>query len=117
MKALAVFTDPEGARYQWLLRPGFRHVFAAINDGTYWTLFDARDARPVVQTIEGAGYDLRGYFEAKGYVVVETEQGPPLRTPLVIANCVGLVKAVLCIHAPLAQTPYQLYRHLLRKSP
>ena len=117
MKALVVFFDPEGARFEWLLKPGFRHVFACINDGTYWTMFDACDARPVVQTIQSADYDLAGYFAAQGYTVVETEQGPPLRTPMIVANCVGLVKAVLCIRAPLAQTPHQLYRHLARRSP
>ena len=116
MRALVVFFDPEGARFEWLLKPGFRHVFACIDDGRYWTLFDARDARPVVQTIEESDFDLHGYFEEQGYVVVETDQGPPLRTPLIVANCVGFIKAVLCIHAPLAQTPYQLYK-FLRKLP
>ena len=115
MKALCVFFDPEGARYQWLLKPGFRHVFCCIDDGHYWTMFDARDARPVVQTIQGSEYGLRDYFEEQGYVVVETEQGLPLKTPIIVANCVGWVKGILCIHAPFAQTPYQLYRHLLRK--
>lgn len=114
MRALVVFFDPEGARFQWLLKPGFRHVFACIDDGNYWTLFDARDARPVVQTVHASDYDVRGYFEEQGYVVVEVEQGAPLKTPLIVANCVGFIKAVLCIHAPLAQTPYQLYRHLSR---
>ncbi len=116
LNALIVFFDPEGARFQWLLKPGFRHVFACINDGSYWTLFDARDARPVVQTVQTADYDLKDYFEEQGYVVVEIEQGPPLKTPFIAGNCVGLVKALLCIHAPFAVTPFQLYRHL-RKAP
>lgn len=116
MKALLVFFDPEDTRFKWLLKPGFRHVFACINDGTYWTLFDARNARPVVQTVQTADYDLKSYFEAQGYVVVEVEQGPPLRSPLVVANCLGLVKALLCIRAPFVQTPYQLYRHLMKRA-
>ena len=79
-------------------------------------MFDARDARPVVQTIRETEYDLRDYFEEQGYVVVEVEQGPPLKTPFVVANCVGLTKAVLCIHAPFAQTPHQLYKFLRKMS-
>jgi len=114
VRALAVFYDPEGARFQWLLKPGFRHVFCCLDDGRYWTMFDARDGRPVVQTVQASDYDLKGYFEGEGYTVVETEQGRPLRTPLVVANCVGLVKAVLAVRAPFAFTPFQLYRHLMR---
>lgn len=116
MRALVVFYDPEGTRFKWLLKPGFRHVFACINDGQYWILFNAHNMRPVVQVIQTADYDLKSHFESQGYVVVEIEQGPPLNTPLVVTNCVGLVKAVLCIHAPFAQSPYQLYRHLMRKA-
>jgi len=113
LKALAVFLDPENARYKWLLKPGFRHVFACLNDGTYWTMFDPRDGRPVVQTVEAADYDLRGFFEAQGYTVIETEQGEPIGSLFAVANCVGFVKALLCIRS-FAQTPYQLYRYLAR---
>ena len=114
MKALCVFTDPGDTRLAWLLRPGFRHVFACLNDGAWWTMFDPRDGCAVVQTIQGADYDLRGDFEAQGYVVVETEQGPPIRAPMIVSNCVGLTKAILCIRAPFVQTPYGLYKHLIR---
>ena len=79
-------------------------------------MFDPRDGQAVVQMIQVSDYDLKGYFEDQGYKVLETEQGAPLRTPLVVNNCVGLSKAVLCLRAPFVQTPYQLYRHL-RKSP
>ena len=116
MKALVVFWDPDGARYQWLLKPGFRHVFCCVDDGNYWTMFDARDGRAVVQTIEHSDYDLKGFFEEQGHVVLETEQGPPLKTPIIVKNCVGGVKLILSIHAPLAQTPFQLYKHLKRDS-
>lgn len=117
MKTLCVFTDPEDARFEWLLKPGFRHVFACLCVGDYWMMFDPRDGRPDMGAIADADFDLQAFYEAEGYTVVEIEQGPPLRTPIIVANCVGLTKAVLCIRAPLAFTPYQLYQHLLRSSP
>ena len=116
MKALAVFSDPESARFKWLLKPGDRHVFACLNDDTYWTMFDWRNGCPVVQTVEAASFDLKGFFEAKTYRVVEVDQGPPIRAPFIVNNCVGMTKMVLCIRAPFAQTPYGLFCHL-RGSP
>lgn len=117
MNALAVFTDPEDTRFEWLLRPGFRHVFACLDDGAYWTMFDPRNGQAVVKSVQASGFDLAGHFRNEGYTVVELEQGPPIRAPMVVNNCVGLTKAVLCIRAPLVQTPYGLFKHLTRKSP
>ena len=116
LTALVVFTDPEGARFQWLLRPGFRHVFVCFKGAAYWTMFDWRAGQPDVHTVQDADYDLTDYFADVGYAVVETEQGPPLRTPLVVNNCVGMTKMVLGIRAPLVQTPFQLYRFLVGRS-
>lgn len=76
-------------------------------------MVDARDGRPVFQALQGSGFDIAAFWREAGYTVVETVQGPPLRSPFVAVNCVGLVKAALCIHAPFAVTPHQLYRHLI----
>ncbi len=115
MKALVVFFDPPNARYQWLLKPGFRHVFACVLNGDYWIMNDPRDGRPVLQVAGLADYDLKEYFELQGYTVVETEQGDvPTGAPMTVNDCVGSVKALLCIRAPLVQTPYGLYKYLIR---
>ncbi len=112
MKALVVFFDPEDAKYQWLLKPGFRHVFCCINDERDWIMIDGRNGRPVVQVVQDSMFDLKEYFEDEGYTVVEMERSDrPIRSPLVLTNCVGLVKIHLCIRSH-ALTPYQLYRHL-----
>ena len=111
MRALVVFFDPERPRFARLLKPGFRHVFACIDDGNHWIMLDGRNGQSVIQAIQASDYDLKEFFEAQGYRVIEVTQGPPLRMPLVATSCVGLVKAVLCIRS-FAQTPYQLYRHL-----
>jgi len=99
------------------LKPGFRHVFCAVDDGAYWVMFDARDGKPVVQVVQASAYDLAGFYRSKGYTVVETGQGQPLRGPFAVANCVGLCKAICAIRAPFALTPFQLFKHLMRKRP
>jgi hypothetical protein len=114
-RALVVFWDPEGARWEWALKPGFRHVFCCVDDGKQWLMFDARDGRPVLKSIGVVSdFDLYGFYENEpGMTVVQVgEKGPPVRVPFVLSNCVGLVKAMLCIRAPFVQTPHQLYRHL-----
>ena len=82
---------------------------------------DFDDAVESLQTIHNRVYGIRfdvrdAKAAARAVTQIETEQGRPLKTPLIVANCVGLVKAVLCIHAPLAQTPYQLYKFLRKSS-
>lgn len=114
-RALVVFHDPEGARWQWLLKPGFRHVFCVIEAKGNWIMVDARDGVPVIEYLT-RDFDLAGFYREHGLTVIETEQRTePQRTPFVVNNCVGLVKAVLAIRAPLAWTPYQLFRHLRKR--
>ncbi len=117
MRALVVFFDPEGARWEWALKVGFRHVFCVIDDGKNWIMVDGRDGRPVVEVIRESSYDLKGFYEnTEGYSVIEVERPErPLRSPIVTVNCCGLVKVHLCIRAPFAFTPWQIYKHLERK--
>jgi len=117
MRALVVFFDPEGARWEWALKVGFRHVFCVIDDGEYWIMVDGRDGRPVVEVFGTSDYDMKAFYEGTpGYNVIEIERPDrPLRSPIVTVNCVGLIKAHLCIRAPWAVTPWQLYQYLERK--
>lgn len=112
-RVLVVFFDPPEPRYGWLLKPGFRHVFAIVDDGAYWIMVDARDGSPVIQVLQTSDYDIAAFYRGEsGYTVVETGQVGPLHWPLIATNCVGMVKAVLGLNAPLAITPWQLYRRI-----
>jgi hypothetical protein len=98
-----------------LLKPGFRHVFAAVDDGRHWVLVDGRAGVPEVRVLRESAYDLESFYRAEGFTVVPARQrGVAPHGPLAVANCVGMVKALLCIRAPLACTPWALYRHLTR---
>ncbi len=118
MKALVVFCDNgnEGHPLLPLLRPGFKHCFCAVLDNGLWILADNRRGVPLIRYLTTEEFDLAGFYRDEGATVVETTQREtPLRGPYVAANCVGLVKSILCIRS-FAVTPYGLYLHLKGRS-
>lgn len=69
----------------------------------------------MVEIVAPADYDLATFYRSRGYAVIETKQRG--RVPLALfvpANCVGAVRGILAIDAPLVITPYQLFKHLRR---
>ena len=123
MKAIVVFhgtgEKAEGVATHPLnrfLRDGFKHCFVCILDGEYWMKMDGLAGIPAFEFLTGADFDLAKFYREQGLTVVETEQRQrPLTTPFIVNNCVGLVKAVLCLPAPFVWSPWRLYRHLSRK--
>lgn len=113
----AVFTDE--TRIPWLrvLRPGFRHCFAILNDGRHWTAVEPlSNCLEVTILPPGADFNLPEFLRAQGHKVVEAElrRHPHPQAQLAILNCVEVVKRMLGISLPWIVTPYQLYRHLER---
>ena len=112
-----VFAGRADHAWQRLLRRGFRHCFAAIEDTQGWTVLDPLTGRLLLARIGvPAGYDLPGFYRRAGLLPVgpfpleEASLGAPLRgVPL---NCVSLCRAILGPHAPFALTPAGLCRAL-----
>lgn len=118
VKALVVFHDEGSERHpiSRFLKAGFRHCFAVLQAGDYWVALDGEAGVPSIRVVTGADFDLAKLYRDAGLTVVETDQRQrPLRAPFVIYNCVGLVKAALCIRST-AITPFSLYRHLLKEA-
>ena len=117
MKAVVAFWDGSMEHpLSRLLKPGFRHCFCALHTADCWILVDGREGVPCFEAICGPDYDIAGFWRREGLTVVETERRlKPIRTPFVLANCVGLVKSVLCIRSA-AITPWQLYRFLTKEA-
>lgn len=111
-RALVVFCDTP--YWTWLLKPGFRHVFCAIESEGYWIRVDAAEGQPLFQAVAKEGFDLAEFWRQDGHTIVETVQGPPVPRLFWPHNCVGMVKAALCIRSR-AITPWQLYRYLVRR--
>ncbi len=114
MRAIVVFCEGEGWR-SGVLKRGFGHCFVVVNDGLRWVTIDAAKGVPIVSTGREAGFNLANWHRSHGTTIIETEQRKEAPIgPFCIANCVGMVKAVLAIRAPFVLTPYQLYRYLVR---
>ncbi len=115
MRALVVFTESSVHPLSFLLKAGFEHCFVVVLSNGNWIRLDGTTGIPEIDYLIGEDFDLAGYFEDQGYRVIETEQNiVPTRTPVILNNCTGLVKAILCIRAPFVITPWRLYLYLRR---
>lgn len=115
-----VFGGRADHAWQRLLKPGFRHCFAAIQDSTGWLVLDPLSGRLLVARIAvPADYDLPGFYRRAGLLPLgpfplgEDAAGTALAwLPL---NCVSLCRAVLGPQAPFALTPAGLHRALAQR--
>ena len=100
-----------------LLRPGFRHCFAALGDEAGWTVLEPLSGRLLVARLPvPAEFHLPEFYRRAGLAVLGPfVPGEPRarRLPSVLPlNCVGLCRALLGPDAPFALTPYGLFRAL-----
>lgn len=119
--AIAVFVDAVEAPWLKFLRPGFRHVFAAVEEGPSWMICDPLKDRIELRLLQlPPGVDLADVFAAQGHnVLVGRTMGDRPRQKLALAplTCVAVVKRLLGIRAAGILTPRQLYDHLLHVHP
>jgi hypothetical protein len=114
-KAWVAFCGEAELWWLRLLRPGFRHCFVVLNDGTHWITIDplSPHMEVVVQPV-ASGFDLIGWLRERGHAVAAA----PIRrdhlrpAPLAPFTCVEAAKRVLGLHDRRVVTPWQLYRRL-----
>ena len=114
--AVVVFSgDSKHPLAKWL-RPDFQHCFVVVRDDKGpWLLVDPAAGVPRLSVIGLNDFDVVGFYRKMGLTVVETTRSDePFYLPLTVANCVGMVKVVIGLRAPLIVTPYALYRRLTR---
>ncbi|WP_083747404.1 hypothetical protein [Teichococcus deserti] len=104
-----------------LLRPGFRHCFAVVEDARGWTVIEPLSGRLLVARPDLVpGFDLPGFYRRAGLTVLGPFQpGPPAcgwLPELSPYSCVSLCRALLGEGAPFAVTPHGLYRRLEKYS-
>lgn len=99
-----------------LLRPGFRHCFAALRDEAGWTVLDPLSGRLLVTRLDvEADFDLPGFWCRAGCRVLGPfVPGAPARawSWVLPFSCVSLCRALLGAGAPVALTPWGLFRRL-----
>jgi hypothetical protein len=100
-----------------LLRPGFRHCFAALHDEDGWTVVEPLTGRLLVARLPvPAAFDLPGFWRRAGLAVLgpfeAAEPAPRCLPSFMPFSCVALCRALLGPGAPFALTPHGLFRAL-----
>ncbi len=103
--------------WQHLLRPGFRHCFAALRDDAGWLVMDPLSGCLVLGRVDvPADFDLPAFYRRAGLVPLgpfPTGRARPSLLPSMLPmNCVGLCRALLGDVAPFALTPNGLHSAL-----
>lgn len=115
MKVLVVFSGESTHAISRFLKPGFLHCFVALQRDEAWIALDGGFRNTHVYFAAHADFDLKTFYEDQGYTVLEVWTGRiETRNPLMIGSCVGMIKRLIGVGAPLVWTPWQLYKHLTR---
>jgi hypothetical protein len=113
---LVVFVNHAACRWLRVLRPGFRHCFVVVRDGSVWLACDPLKDRIELSVLPvPEPFDLPGFYAARGHRVLGGATRPDLpRRGFAIAplTCVSVAKRLLGVRAPCVLTPWQLYRRL-----
>ena len=117
-RAWVVFSGKADLPWLRILRPGFRHCFVLLNDGTHWLSVEPLLTHMEVQIYHTvpADFDLPEWLSRRGQVVVEAPIARHHKKPApwMVFSCVEVVKRVLGVHKRFIVTPWQLYRYLER---
>ena len=118
-RAFFVFGGQADQPWLRLLRPDFRHCFAALADAEGWTVLDPLTGRLVVARLGlPPDFDLPAFYRRAGLVVlgpfVPAEPRARLLPPAAPFSCVALCRAVLGAGAPFALTPFGLFQVLTK---
>lgn len=116
-RAWVVFRGDSPLWWLRLLRPGFRHCLALLNDGRHWIVVDPLS--PYTEVAVPAlppDYDLPGWYRGLGLTVVPAPVVRALARPAPWGpfTCVEAVKRVLGLQDPFVLTPWQLFCRLTR---
>ena len=114
-KAWVVFTGQADMRWLLWLRPGFRHCYVVLHDGTRWLSIDplSNIMDVTVHHNVPADFDLPCWLAERGHTIVRAQIARPMReAPWMPFTCVEVVKRLLGIHHRFILTPWQLYRHI-----
>lgn len=99
----------------FVLHPDFRHCFICVEVGGSWVEIDSSGGLPVIRLCISDDIVER-YRKLGASALVETYRSDrPLFSPFAFRNCVGLVKAILCVRS-MCLTPYGLYKYLAQDS-
>ena len=114
-----VFTGKTDMRWLKILKPGFRHCYALLNDGQRWMSIDPLSSYTDIQIHHHIApeFDLPNWLEDQGFKVVKANinNTHERAAPWVVLTCVESIKRILGLHKRRLITPWQLYNFLKHK--
>ncbi len=115
MKAVVVFSGKNGTHWaQSVLHEGFKHCFVVVLDyNNNWIVLDQTRDGPDIYFLGPEDYDVVQLYVNMGMRTL-TVDVPRNRViyPMMLSNCVGVVKSVLGLRKPFIITPLGLWRYL-----
>ena len=115
LTAWVVFTGQTDLPWLKILKPGFRHCYALLNDGQRWVSLDPLSNYMDVSVHHDVptDFDLPSWLKSRGHTVVRGYISRDKKeAPWMLFTCVEAVKRMLGIHKRFVITPWQLYRHM-----
>ena len=116
--ALIVFVNHTECHWLTWLQPGFRHCVVALRFGDRWVVCDSLKNSIEFYVFDlPHKFDLASFYTMKGHIVLA---GTRLRQPdvrrlaLDPLTCVAIAKRMIGFRSIWVQTPWQLFRALLK---
>lgn len=114
-----VFTGKTDIPWLKILKPGFRHCYALMNDGEKWMSVDPLASHMDIEIypLIPSDYDLPHWLECQGskVVYVPSQKLNKRAAPIAFFSCVEMMKRLIGLHYPWIITPWQLYQFLQNK--
>lgn len=113
-----VFSNDTDIGVLKLLRHGFRHCFALMQQDGRWIIVDPRSNQTDVQLLSHPrDFNFPRYFMEQGKTVLKIDRmdaPASILSPFPV-SCVDTIKRIIGLHAWWVITPHQLYRTLLKR--
>jgi len=112
-----VFKDETDLPWLKILKPGFRHCYAVMNDTKHWIVIDPLSNYTDISVHElPVDFNLPLWIKNQGHTVMRAyAHHPQKQAPIAAYSCVEAIKRLLGIHSMFMITPWQLYKFLRKK--
>lgn len=101
-----------------ILKKGFRHCFIVLHDGAHWISIDpmSNQMEVIVHNV-APDFDLPTWLQSRGHRTIEAPIAERINksAPLMLFTCVEACKRILGVRNIFILTPWQLYKHILKK--
>ena len=116
-KAWVIFSGQADLPWLKILKEGYRHCYAVLNDGKHWVIVDPLSSYMDISIHKTPqDFNLPLWLKNQCHTVVPAEiKQVEKQAPCMPFSCVEAIKRVLGIHKRFIFTPWQLYQFLRKE--